>query len=275
MTEPLLDLVAVTYEAPRETGAFLASLKHIDVPFRLTVIDNASPSETVRQTILTGLPSTAGNCLGATYIFNDENVGYARAINAGMLAWPDPAPYAAILNADVEFLPSESIQAVTDHFEHFPYVGIIGPRTMDDRGRFTHAGIVNTKLKPRNHHRGWLEFDNGTQYRDIRNVNTVSGATYFVRREMWDQLTKCPLYQEAAPGAEGAFLPTKHFYEETFCSYHARYHGWRVVYFGETAMIHKWHRSSPVGSQNFNVPREQFMEACRIHRIPAIGEIES
>lgn len=272
MGAPLLDLVAVAYEAPEETAAFLRSLAHLDVPYRLLVIENYSPGMATLDAIRKNIPDDAH------IITNTENVGYARAVNQGMSFWAHPAPYAAILNCDVQFIEGEKIQQIIDAFETFPDIGVIGPRTRTSNGKLTHAGIVTTDAEPRNHHRGWMEPDLG-QYKDALEVNTVSGATYFVRTKMWLELTECADYQRAAKAAceveaTGAFLPTKHFFEETFCSYHARQHGWRVVYMGSVAMIHEWHRSSKPGSQSFLVPQAQFARACIMCGIDMAGEVE-
>lgn len=270
-----LDLVAVSYQAPDETARFLASLAHVDVPFTLTVIDNASPDPRVRQAIHAGIARLDGSlCTDAWFVANKTNVGYARAVNHGMTYGRNP--YAAILNCDVQFLP-EGIHPLLAHFVSHPEVGVIGPRTFDSTGRLTHAGIVTTLDNPHNHHRGWLS-PNGPQYGDTLTVNTVSGATYFVRREMWDQLTGCPAYRDAVAAlvgesAEGAFLPTPHYFEETFCSYHAKAHGWTSVYFGGTSMIHEWHRSSPIGSQDMSGARLMFFEACARCGIHPEGEL--
>lgn len=271
MSAPLLDLVAVTYEARNETSFFLDSLVHIDVPYRLIIIDNASLDDGVRDVITSRIPLAFGNCIASSYRFNQENVGYARAINQGMRLFDEPAPYAAILNADTEFLPGESIRSIIEFFEMHERVGVVGPRTYNSNRKMTHAGIVTTLARPMNHHRGWLLRDH-PRYQDTMSVNTVSGATYFVRRATWDELSGCPAYQQVCPGAEGAFLPTKHFYEETFCSYHARQHGWDVIYLGSVAMIHQWHRSSVPGSQPLGPAREMFLAACAGCGISTRGE---
>lgn len=268
MIPPLLDLVVVAYEAQVETGEFLGSLAHLDVPFTLTIIDNASPNGAVRDTIQRALPAAQGHCRSAQYVFNDRNLGYARAVNQGMCE--GAAPYAAILNSDVEFLPSEPISRIVEYFRNHPEVGVVGPRTVDEKNRITHGGIW-PGVDGRNTHRGWLQFDR-PEFWSIQSAPTVSGATYFVRRQMWQQLTECSVYQRIAPGAEGAFLPTKHYFEETFCSYHARHHGWTCVYFGSVRMVHKWHRSSPVGSQDFTEPRAQFLSGLSLHGIDPAGE---
>lgn len=266
--EPVINLYAVAYQAPEETLGFLQSLRHVSVPFSLTVVENASPDPRVQE-VLRGLPfaevKALAMCTNAEVVYNEKNVGYARAINRASTA--GSAPYLAALNCDVLF--EETVDVVGDivnYFEANPNVGVIGPRTVDQHKRLTHGAIISTGVASEQH-RHWLQPDRG-QASDVLSVPTVSGATYFVRRTTWDELTRCTAYQEAAPGAEGAFLPTDHFYEETWCSYHARAHEWEVVYLGTTWMRHLWHRSSPTGSQDMNGPRTFFRQACRVHGIP-------
>jgi GT2 family glycosyltransferase len=133
----------------------------------------------------------------------------------------------------------------------------------------THAGIFGTNDKPAL--RGWKRPDDG-QFDEIRDdALSVSGSAYFIKRLCWDELTNCSKYRKIAPDAVGAFLPTPHYYEETFCSYHAREHGWKVVYDGETSMVHKWHKASPVGgvAEKKHMPesRKMFRAACDMHGI--------
>jgi GT2 family glycosyltransferase len=86
--QPVLDLVACAYQAPEATEAFLRqSREHVGLTFTLCVIENSSPDDSVRQ-VLKGPALDAvralPNCADATVIFNETNVGYARAINHGV-----------------------------------------------------------------------------------------------------------------------------------------------------------------------------------------------
>lgn len=59
-------------------------------------------------------------------------------------------------------------------------------------------------------------------------------------------------------------------YEETWCSYHARAHGFNVVYDGSISIGHSWHASSPVGGKqdrHFKESQRLFRRACLIHEI--------
>ena len=264
MLQPVIDLVAVAYNAATETARFLDSLGKVGVPFSLLVIENRSTDPQVLTVLekwreqIKAIPE----CVGYAVLPQDQNLGYARACNMG--ASLGSAPYLALLNCDIAF-EEGCVQTIVDYFEANPRAGVVGPRTTTSAGLLTHAGIVR-EIGGRDLHRAWLQ-PNGPQYADTMSVPTVSGATYFVRRTAWSELTDCHLFQEEAMGAKGAFLPTKHFYEETWCSYHARAHDWDVVYLGAAKMVHEWHKSSPVGSIPLHEAEEQFRKACAHHDI--------
>lgn len=265
---PAVDLVAVAYKAIPETEAMLESASlDISTPFTLTIVDNATPDPAMRPLLDRAASIVTQNpmCVRFRVIQSRENVGYARACNLG--AALGQAPYIGLLNCDIQFTLG-SIETILGSFERPDYtdVGIIGPRTTTSDGKLTHGGII-TNNKGRDEHRFWLMQD-GPGAWDEFDVPTVSGATYFIRRQLWEELTSCELYQQVAPAASGAFLPTDHFYEETFCSYHARAHGWRIRYQGTAHLIHEWHRSSPVGSIQLGPAEEYFRRACAAHDIP-------
>lgn len=269
----MLDLIAVAYEAPDETHRFLLSVReHLDVPFTLTIVENSSPDKRVRTVLNDFTPMVYDNpyCMEKpTVVYSNENMGYARACNLG--ATYGEAPWLALLNMDVEFLQGAA-SAIIRQFKASSDIAVIGPKTVDSRNRFTHGGIVVDHRGLRSH-RGWQMVDHG-QYDDVLEVETVAGATYFMRRDVWQDLTQCPLYQQVASGAEGAFLPTKHYYEETFTSLHARNHGWKVLYCGRVKMIHQWHRSSAQGGaaeRHMSKSKEYFEHACAAHSIDTLG----
>lgn len=201
---------------------------------------------------------------GVGYESVSDNIGYARACNLG--ASLGDSDVVALFNADVELRPG-AVQDCYDALLAHDDWGVLGPRQVDNTGRLTAAGIIGDEASPR--HRGWHAQDRG-QFQDVLEVPTVSGSAYFCKRSVWDELTACPLYQEAAPGAAGAFLPTQHYYEETFCSYHARAHGHKVIYYGSVTMLHQWHRASPVGGAAEKIMPESkrfFRAACDLHGI--------
>jgi GT2 family glycosyltransferase len=261
----VIDLVVVNYKTPDDLLGFVESVRDLGPRFSdytLTVIDvEASRSYT------DDLPISAhGTCIGVT-----SNIGYARACNHG--AALGSSEYIGFFNADTALREKGTIEAIVETMDANPFWGVVGPRQVSSANKITHAGIIGTQAHPQI--RGWQERDRG-QYSDIEEVVSVAGSAYFVRRAAWEDLTECPRYQQALTeldlrdGYDGAFLPTRHYYEETWCSYHAAEHGWKVVYFGEATMTHEWHKASPVGGwaeQQMKHSQRLFRRACAIHGI--------
>lgn len=203
-----------------------------------------------------------------------DNIGYARSVNR--LASLGVNPVIAVFNADVKF-DSNAIQYCVDELMEHDDWGVLGPRSVDSRGKLTHAGIFGSNSSPK--HRSWKSSDSNS-VQDVKEAVTVSGSAYFVKRSVWDELTICPSFREAChdlyqdvegESPLGAFLPTDHYYEETFCSYHARSHGYKVIYLGSAKVIHEWHKSSSIGSDisdgKMKKSRLEFRVACDIHGI--------
>lgn len=194
-------------------------------------------------------------------VYNNNNIGYSAACN--QLAKDGEADIICLLNADV-WLSSESLVNIQNIFNNNPDIHILGPKQRDENGYITHAGIVGTNTQPR--HRGWREHDPAdTLYKDRVQCVTVSGSAYFIRREVWNALTNHSGYKEMHPDADGAFLPTPHYYEETWCSYFARHLGYNVVYDGSVSIGHSWHKSSTVGGEadsHFKTSQGIFRKAC-------------
>lgn len=258
-----LSLVVANYQTPDDLTCFLKSVA--DHPptcdWDLTAVNVCSRPED-RLAV-----EAWQDVLPIRWVINfPDNVGYARACNRAANMLEPQRDVIAFFNADVEATKGSLDRCHEALMAHNDW-GVLGPRQVNERGRMTHAGIFGTHASPI--HRGWQEKDR-QDYEDVRSAVTVSGSAYFVKRSVWEELTRCAIYRSVAE-AEGAFLPTQHYYEETWCSYHAFAHGHRVMYFGEATMIHKWHRASPVGGfadQEMPRSRELFRRACDAHFIP-------
>ena len=79
-------------------------------------------------------------------------------------------------------------------------------------------------------------------------------------------MTNNEKYQEMFPGIMGAFLPTPHYYEETWCSYFARHLGYNVVYDCSISIGHSWHASSPKPGEGYSHADAQFKVSQSIFR---------
>lgn len=264
---PYMDLVTICFQAHEETIAYFESVaEHADAPYRMIAVVNPGDRhedmlDIVRAgfTMMSDTPMFAGGMM----LENQDNVGYAKAVNRGVAeSSPDGAPIIAVLNNDVKFLPG-CMSGVVDVFNSSEDIAIVGPKQVDSSGKLTHGGIVG-QGNGWDGHRFWMEQDNG-QADDEFNAPMVSGSAMFTRRDVWDEMFACPQYREAAPLAEGAFLPTPHFFEETYYCYHVRLHGYVCRYTGKLSMIHEWHRSTTVGSRDMELPRNMFIEALKVH----------
>lgn len=192
----------------------------------------------------------------------NANIGYSAACN--QLAANGDSEIIGLLNADV-WITNNDVNAIQKIFDENTDIHILGPKQRDEYGNIRHGGIVGTNTAPR--HRGWNEVDREDNlYRDRVNCVTVSGSAYFIRRNVWNAMTNNEKYQEMFPGIKGAFLPTPHYYEETWCSYFARHLGYNVVYDGSVSIGHSWHASSPKPGQGYSHADAQFQLSQSIFR---------
>ena len=195
-------------------------------------------------------------------IFFNKNIGYSAACN--QLASKGSNSIIGLLNADV-WLKNEDVTKICKIFNQEKNIDILGPKQRDEYGLIRHAGIVGTNVKPA--HRGWMQPDpTDSLYRDRINCVTISGSAYFIKRSVWNALTNNSQYRELYPDAKGAFLPTPHYYEETWCSYFARYLGYNVVYDGSVSIGHSWHASSPKPGEGYSHADAQFKISQSIFR---------
>lgn len=203
-------------------------------------------------------------------IFYNENIGYSAAIN--QMAKVSNSEILCAVNADTWFSTSQ-IKQVQNTFDENPEQSVMGPKQMDENCIIRHGGIVgsNTNLTQR----GWGEEDPADEkYKYRQEVPTVSGSIYFIKRSVWEEMATCPVYVNEIlehPSDFQGFLPTFHFYEETFFSYHCRAHGHKIFYDGNITMGHSWAASTggpkPILREYFLKSQKIFRQACQTHGI--------
>lgn len=199
------------------------------------------------------------------HLYFNDNIGYSQAINS-MASKTDNDILCAV-NADTWFTTNHVLEMI-DMFKEHENITIAGPKQLDENNRIRHGGIFWAKQRGyKTIHRGWNEIDaDDSKYRDLVECWTVSGSIYYVRRNAWDEMTNHPEYRKLYPDVKGAFLPTKHYFEETFCSQWAQKLGYEVWYNGvaETAG-HTWHGSSEPGEASrkfFQTSQRMYIDAC-------------
>lgn len=255
---PGLDVVVTNYQTWGDLEEFLESFERVrrEIPCRLNIA-NVAPRLHDKTVVDAFRQNTSALVRPIDF---DENVGYARACNGSSFGMHDAL---AFFNADTVLKPGV-LKGCYDFLFSDPDLGIVGPKQVDQHGRITAGGIFAEG------DRSFYKPDRG-QCDDVRtDALSVAGSAYFIKRACWEELTDCAVFQAQAPGALGAFLPTRHYYEETWCSLHARDHGWGVGYLGSVSMIHKWHQASPLGGwaeQQAADSRRYFQAACEAHAI--------
>lgn len=253
-----LDLVVVNYRTPQDLKEFFQSFfrNPPSQPWRGWVVNNDPNSEDLE----------VANKSSWQQVVHDNNIGYAKAINHAVSL--GNGDVVGVFNADTEFTEGaidDCVKALTSHQDW----GALGPRQINQDGRITAGGIFGTNTHPK--HRGWHSRDS-EEFGDVRESVTVSGSALFFKRKVWNELFHCQNYQEAwrevgSKYADGAFLETPLFYEETHFCYHLRNHGYKAIYYGPVTMVHKWHRSVKKNGQTeatrkFKESKELFGKTC-------------
>jgi GT2 family glycosyltransferase len=260
----MIDLCVVNYNSTKELKRLLDTL-HSDINgpngalvknWNMYISDNDSSDDFV----LWYKDNHYKYCIDN--LFLNHNIGYSQACN--YMASRSSADIIALLNADVWLTTQDCLQ-IESIFANNEDIHILGPKQRDENGYITHAGIIGTNSAPK--HRGWHQHDaEDLLFKDRVNCVTVSGSAYFIRRQVWNEMTNHNRYRELYPQAIGAFLPTPHYYEETWCSYFARHLGYNVVYDGSVSIGHSWHASSPKPGQGYSHADAQFPKSREIFR---------
>jgi len=141
-----LHVVIVHYNTPTLLRGCLRSLRDATVPYRVVVVDNASPDRMV-ETLLDEFPDVA-------FVLNKENQGYAAANNQGIRFLSPAAPpgnkagrrrdgepgrennegqAVLLLNPDTVVQPG-ALEALVSFMDRHPRVGAVGPRLLNPDG---------------------------------------------------------------------------------------------------------------------------------------------
>lgn len=130
-----VDTIIVTYGSARQIPSCLTSLAESDAVSRVIVVDNASSDGSAE----------AARRAGAVVIENVRNVGFARAVNIGLVeagGAADPAGHILLLNPDAR-LGAKALRALCLAFEADPRVAVAGPLLRAEDGTLT-AGSART-----------------------------------------------------------------------------------------------------------------------------------
>lgn len=258
MYEPGIDVVVTNYRTPKLLRDFIESYSFQDaIESDLIIVDVDPTPETADEVAQILVPYRGKNF---QYWAMDWNCGYSGACNFASTV--SNREVLAFFNSDTRLF-DDTLDKCYQYLMEHDDVAICGPLQVDSNGLVTNAGIFGTNTNPTI--RGWRS-NKPQLFRDTRDdCVSVMGSAYFVKRAVWDELANDPTFKDMYPDVEGAFLPTPHYYEETWCSYFARHKGYKVAHVGSAIMVHEWHKSSPVGSVEGEImrrSRSMFRDAC-------------
>ena len=161
-------------------AALPAALEGVDA--EIVVVDNASADDS----------AAVAEARGVVVVRNDDNVGYARAMNQAL--WPTDAPVLLALNPDTE-PPPGSLATLVRRVVERPRTGLVVPRLLNADGtlqpsaqRFPslRLAVVAGFLPPRWQRsrlgrRWWLEA--GAPHDRCESIDWAIGAVHVIRAE--------------------------------------------------------------------------------------------
>ncbi|MDH3788073.1 MAG: glycosyltransferase, partial [Xanthomonadales bacterium] len=120
-----IDVVIVNYNAGDALVRCVSSVLSQQTPVRITVTDNASTDDSMKQ-----LQSAFAGSAQVKLIANDTNLGFARAVNAAVSRIGEAARYLLILNPDCELLTG-SLPLLVAALDQDTGAAIAGPAVVD------------------------------------------------------------------------------------------------------------------------------------------------
>lgn len=215
------------------------------------VVDNGS-TDGSQEMVLAEFP-------GVNLVYNDGNVGYARAANRGIELSCEP--YVLVLNSDT-VLARDTVSEIAGFLDRNDRAGAVGPRILNTDGTiqfscrefpsirdaFAHAflGLFTSENRYTSKYRktGW---DHACECE----VDWVSGAFVALRREALEQV---------AGFDEGYFM----YVEDVDLCWRLRRSGWAVSYIPRGDVVHHIGESSRLASTRMTL--HHHLSMLRFHR---------
>jgi N-acetylglucosaminyl-diphospho-decaprenol L-rhamnosyltransferase len=186
-------VVLVTHEAHDHVLAALASLGRLAHEVGRVVVVDSGSSDGTAAAVRAAHP--------AVDVIELDNVGYARAANAGVRRLPPEVDAVLVANADV-LIMEDAIDRLVDVLDELPMVALVGPRVRYPDGAHQASARRSPGLRTAIVHGliGWLVPDNpatrryhardltGPDVTEPCDVDWVSGCAFLVRRSAFEEV---------------------------------------------------------------------------------------
>lgn len=177
-------VVILNWNGVKLLEQFLPSVMSYSPEATIYLADNASTDSSI-EFVKTNYPDIK-------IIQNEGNFGYAQGYNVALQHLEEP--YFCLLNSDVE-VTENWLKPILEIFEKEKNVAIIQPKILDFKNKslFEYAGAAGGFIDKYGYPycRGRIfetvEKDNG-QYDDFYEIFWASGACFFIRKEVFNQL---------------------------------------------------------------------------------------
>jgi GT2 family glycosyltransferase len=127
--KPVIEVIIVNFNTGDALTRCVQSVLAQQVPLSMTIFDNASSDDSLGR-----LQKTIGRLDNVSVIANDENMGFAKAVNVAARDLELDGQRLLILNPDCEMLTG-SLAALSQALDDDPGAALAGPVLVDRDGR--------------------------------------------------------------------------------------------------------------------------------------------
>ncbi len=193
--QPKASIVILDFQKSRRVCENVASIRRqkVDFDYEIIIVDNSCNTDNAKKLdTLRGLPNVR-------VISNTHNVGYIRGNNQG--AALARGEYLLIVNPDIIWQDTLTLQKLVDLLESRPEIGICGPRQINDsdgRVAMTVRAFPNIFLQVarRTFFRDWPLIKKWVAYDEMRHldydqaqqVDWLQSSFWIMRKSLWNKL---------------------------------------------------------------------------------------
>ena len=225
-SEILISVVIVNYNSGNYLHRCLESLYNVETPIHIIVVDNASSDDSLDK-----IPGLNSSLHKITLIRNEQNYGFAKAVNIG--AQKVSSEYLMLLNPDCHVHP-HSLAKLMQVLQAYPSAGIVGALVFNEDGSEQRGCRRNEPTLRRSIVTAlglgrWfdgVDLTNRPLLKETIEMQAVSGSAMMFKRTCFDQINGMD---------ESYFL---HCEDLDICK-RARLAGFQVLFSPEVSIIHR------------------------------------